>query len=398
MKKFKKLAFLSNNEDSTLNTAGKDLAILGLGSAAGEVGQGIARLGWNLHNAHIPQNSAIGELFADYAIDKLKHPNGNVMYIPSPIRAPESNSIFQMLFSPVSAYVDSVPTGSKISKVDLDMVTDSLMTQLGMEHAGVVPSDKLPKLRQLGGISSKEDLIKKLNMDDLRYVVSVPRNNIPAMAHEFGHVAGRNELEPLTDQPVRNALKAVGRKAWSLLGESSGSALADIPGVSDLYAAAKAGIRGAGMPKPVAETLITMLFGAPLPVMGAAAVSNSKTIRDVLKAVSPFDSVDNAIDWIGENPGTSVGVASIPFLTHEMFTSAPGGKLVYDFFNDLPNKAGVLAKHPYTDDVLKAVGKVSPNKELLKFLTHNIGIVAGRAALPLGLIAANYLMNRNKES
>lgn len=398
MKKFKKLAFLSDNEDSTLNTAGKDLAILGLGSAAGEIGQGISRAGWNFHNAATPQNSTIGELFADYAQDKLRHSSGNVLYVPSSIRTPDGSSLLAMMTSPVTAYVDSVPAGRKILPSELSSITEDLLKHLGAEYTGDVPPDKLTKLKLSGGVSSVDDLIKHLDMANLKHYVSVPRNNVPAMAHEFGHIAGMNELEPVSGQPVRNALKAMGRKAWAVLAESSGSSLPEIPIAEDVHRAAVSAIRGTSLPKPLSESLITMLFGSSLPVMGTAALANFETARNAAKAISPFDSVDNAIDWIGENPGTSVGVASIPFLTHEMFTSAPGGKLVYDFFNDLPDKAGILAKHPYTDDVLKAVGKVSPNKELLKFLTHNIGIVAGRAALPLGLIAANYLMNRNKES
>lgn len=398
MKKFKKLAFLSDNDDSALGTLGKDLAIMGIGTTAGEIGQGISRVGWNLHNTSVPQSSPIGELFADYAQDKLRHHSGNILHVPSAIRAADNSSLFNILTSPITAYVDSVPAGRKILPEELSSITEDLLKHLGAEYTGDVPPDKLTKLRLSGGVSSVDDLIKHLDMTNLKHYVSVPRNNIPAMAHEYGHIAGMNELEPEVGQPIRNSLKALGRKAWAVLAESAGSALPEIPGLDKAHRAAVSAIRGSSLPKPISESIITMLFGTSLPVLGTAALANFDTARNVAKAVSPFDSVDNAIDWIGENPGTSVGVASIPFLTHEMFTSAPGGKLVYDFFNDLPNKAGILAKHPYTDDVLKAVGKVSPNKEVLKFLAHNVGIVAGRAALPLGLIAANYLMNRNKES
>ncbi len=397
MKKFKKLAFLSENNSEIIDDAVNDAATLALAGGLSAAGQSAARVGWNFTNSMSSQNSPIGELFADYAANKLKHPSGVISYLPQYPRAAPDQSLLSMLVYPNRSYIDSVPVGERIGPDDIQRISEDYIEQLGREIDGEVPPDKFRKFRHMG-LSSLDDVFENVGVDKIKHHVVVPRNNMQSLAHEFGHIAGFNEVEPVEGQPIRNMLKSIGRKGWSAIAESAGAAMPEIPVAKDIHAAAVNTIRKSIKNPIISDAIISLLFSAPLPALATGLAAASPNVRSAIKYVSPSETVDDAVDWIGENPGTSVSLATLPFLIHEGFTTAPGGKLTYDFFKDLPNKAGVLANHPYTDDVLKAVGKVSPNKEVLKFLGHNAMTLAGAAALPLGLIAANYLMNRNKES
>ncbi len=399
----------------------KTLGATGAGSSAIDLGTAALK---NYLNKITPQDTPIGELFFDTTLGDIKKaiPKAHIVNIPSFPRTSSEyasmlfgdepsiqRSIAELVSSP-PAYLSSVPQGRSIMPDEIAEVYEDLSTSLKQELTGMTPPDKydvLPdKLKGIpalgddaiemltkGKMRSFTDLkftpefdkafYKYLDLEKLTDVVTVPRNNLHSIAHELGHAVGANEMGAAV------GAKKIPLKIWEALSEPISTSLSGTSVLEKLRSF---------LPKErgfLREMLDSALTGNALPVLAMAPLVGSDTLRGMLKSVSPSETLDSGLDWIGDNPISTVGIAGAPFFINEAFTTAPGGEATYNFFNKLKSRAPDIAAHPYGSKVLSKLKNISPNKEVLKFLGHNVGLAAAGVSLPLALAAYEYLTNED---
>lgn len=416
-KLLKKLAEAPDGIGDEIGDDTKTLAgVLGIGTSLELLKTGLK----NIINNNIPQDTPIGSLFADISAQELQksHPGGSFLHLSSsPRTSPEimkhfmggaepdqlSKIISNFGLSP-EAYHGVVLPGNKTSVSDVNMMVDEVKDALRRELTGEAPPDILNRmspqdfkeglldtptskkirsnsLKSLDDINFNTSAINKLkkhlDIEDVSDLIVTPRNNLYSLAHEFGHAVD-----------VREAYKTpIGRKAFNVL-DYIGGPLTSSLNENKLLNKIREGIRSKS--KVVGGLVDNSLFGMSIPMLATMPLL-SDTVRHTAKELTDSESLDNALDWIGENEGLVAGISASPMVLNEMFTNAPGGKLTYDFFNKLKNKSSDIMSHQYGAEVLSKLKNISPNKEVAKFLAHNGILTAGAAIMPLALAAYNYM-------
>lgn len=397
----------------------KALGATGAGSMV--VGSGSTALKNYINNKYIPQNTAIGEVFFDLAGEDLAKeiPGFKGLFVPSNPRSssdiaalvgkdkPVLKSILEYMASP-PAYMAHKKPGSPLSKASKDYIGGTYINNLKRELLGMTQPDKYTDLLSKNVISPAtllsdeavqllaeegiispnkltfspeaiEDIYKHIDLDNVTDLIVTPRNNLYSMAHELGHAQSEHAIEGV------GKMGGPLSKAWRTISGPMSASLAGNPvykKLTELLLPKEPGF--------LKDTLRTALFGQSLPVVLTTPFVASKSIRELTKALLPFEPVEGAMDFVEEHPVSVSALSAAPFFINEAYTSIPGAKMIRDFYTKIQQKDPKILSHVHGGDVLKSLKKVSPNMEMLKFLGHNMGLATVGASIPLALAAYKY--------
>lgn len=421
---------IQKKEDSILKRFGNTFLPDIAGSALGMAVHGAEEYG----NFKYDQSTPIGELFSDFANDQLKKKGleGNVYYTQtfprSSLPANESDSeISKILKSLISAKTPST------SAFGFDKITDPedirenfsrpFAEDLKRHLMHGEPMDMLTKARRKGDSwfmdfmrdynTAERDFLKnnkqgtppflvaldklKENVEpfkDARAIVKTPRNNMRALAHEYGHIEsemGVNEIQKTKLGPVYDFFRTV-------LSDPS-------DGLFQNYA--PSGIKK--FVNNISDKLNSTPLGANMnsfvqkAILGADRTLPSNIVlgTKLINVISPETSKKleendptGILKYIDEHPVASAVIAGIPQAIRESATTIPGTKMTYEFWKALKDEGNqFMGNHVFADEVRKGVknlADINPTWEAAKFFGKNLGkTTLGITAPIIGLMAMN---------
>lgn len=380
-------------EDTVRGKALDFLTSLGAAGMTSSALNTLASGSLNLYNSNIRQDIPLGQLFADYASDKLSTPDSKAFYVPSKTRALSGPGISSKNliknFGPnisIPSFVSSVTPGTKDAD-DIAYFAGNIAERVQAELSGNAKPDFL----RTGKASLPSKFISKID-----HLVVSPRNNIERMAHEFGHIDLFNKINPTKNEGATKHLKSLLRKSLKSVGYGADAIMTEIPGLSKILSTSLKGLDALPLSQGIKGMIHKGLFGMSPPMITALAL-RSETVRDKIKEVADSEKIDEAMDWVGDNINLTAAIAATPLALNEAYTTLPGSKLVNDFYTDLKSGTDFFKKHPMTNEVLKGLGEISPTAKTLKFIGHNALPIAMYTAPAIGWLVASYLMDKDKE-
>lgn len=398
-------------------------------------------------NLMIDQNTPpIGELFSDFATDRLKKKGlkGEVYYTQTMPRtkvsaSPKDNilkKIFMSIEAPKTESYSNYLRGSKptpewireniaepfandmtfmyetakkynpdilISKGDdiiqssdrfvkADMLKDDLMGAITRKYNAIIKEK--PDILNSDAIHEAIKSTGKLDelYKDPKVIVRTPRNNLRALAHEYGHV----ESNMGNDKILNSAIGSVYRPIRDILSAPLASHYKNHApeGLQKFLG----GISDAMDKNPVGSIINSVVQNnvlgkmRTLPVHAVTAINALSLISpDSMKKLKEKDPT-GILNFVDEHPIASSVIASLPQVGREAATTIPGTKLTYDFWKALKDGNNEFMKnHVFTDDIRKGIknlADINPGYEAAKFFGKNLGKTTLAVTAPLLGLAA----------
>ena len=404
------------------------------GGSIGYLAHGMEEYGNYKYN----QSTPIGELFSDFANNTLKKKGleGDIYYTQTFPRSPLINlhkdesdltKILKSFISPktqsISAYGDRVLGNSEedkelIKHIFSEPFAKNMIDDLGNpERLGELP-DRLRKAMKNGddwwgdvsryinnetkkgknrGMAFMEALSNQASntepFSNARGMVKTPRNNMRALAHEYGHIEsemGVDNIKKTKIGPVYDVLRKVLSDPINGLHESYSPDF-----LKNIVGKISGGLNSTPTGNIINRSLQTV-----------SGVNNSLPTQTVfltkaLGTISP-DTLNNLkekdptgiLDYIDEHPIASTLIASLPHVGREAATTIPGTRMTYEFWKALKDGNNEFMKnHVFSDEVRKGIknlADINPGWEAAKFFGKNLGKTTISLTAPvLGLMAFN---------
>lgn len=387
-------------------------------------------------NYKYDQSTPVGELFADFANSELKKKGltGEIFYTQTVPRtllkettdgsdiARAVQSVFVPKTPSISAYSSSVIAGNTEEEKKLlrKYFADPFTRDMNKHLADYGSSDRFEKAllqgddwigqmqiamnREMRNGSDKNTAFAKALEEQLtniepfknaRGFVRTPRNNMRALAHEFGHIESEMNEGKLVDSPVGpvyNFVKTVVSDPLNGLYERFAPDFIKKP-ISDIYN--KLDTTGVGR---VINGIAPTFLGAHM-TLPTSAVTGIKLVDTI--SPETFNSLKEKdptgiLEFVEEHPVSSSIIAGLPQVVRETVTTVPGTRMTYNFWKAIKDGNNQFMKdHVFADQVRKGLGdlsKINPTWEAAKFFGKNLGkATIGITAPMLGLMAVDKL-------
>lgn len=394
-----------DNDESIIDKLKADAEALLAGTTASSILMGAGNVTNRLLNKYTPQDTPIGEIFADFAIDRIKQ-NSNIpvdiAYVQKYPRV-YSDAIPESMRTPLGDFVADafLSNGANVDKFikerpeELGELIDEFR-RAGTEHLqnelnGAIPADKLRKFNNVVGDVLNKEFTPSA---DINFIVHAPRNNLATAAHEFGHIVNDTSAyaDSINDTSVLGKIRNAARSIWDNVGVKSITESSLVPesirnGIFDRVNSIK---------NPILRNAATMLTSTGMPTaltLATLPFTTSKTFRDAVGSLDSSGNTQEVMDWIGDNAVTVSALAAAPRLIEEAATTIPGYKLTVDFWNEFNKGAnGALKDHPLMREAAGLVGKKTPWLEGLKFIGRN-SLHFLPALAPVAVAAISSYMN-----
>ena len=364
-------------------------------------------------NLMTDQSTPIGELFSDFAKDQISQKGFKDgiyytqtqprSYIKDQVNSSPLKKIWGSITSPkteaVTSFYPRAAKGEEIKNIFSGPLTKDIQDAMKLEgrsdvlDKAVANADdmagalvrKIRSLMQREGKSFEEaqDLAidsLKTNTDlykNPRVVVKAPRNNLRALAHEYGHVEdeimkssiSKSKIGPVYDF-LRTSLAAPSEELYmrytpekvkNILGKVSDKINSTAPGLW-MNKNFQSYVLGKYSPLPAQAVALTKGLGIIAP-----------DTMDKLKEKDPT----GILNFVDEHPVASSIIAGLPHMSEEIATTIPGTKMTYKFWQALKDENNQFMKnHVFADSVRKGIkdlSKISPGWEAAKFFGKNLG-------------------------
>lgn len=373
-------------------------------------------------NHYTPQTYPIGELFADYVID-----SNNLRKGPHFAAYTQSNPrvISEMGGKAKDLLIDlGAPMLARSDKIDFlpsdinelrEMLFEEGKNNLGAEILGEVAPDKFSKvpglLEKVRSGKFPEEVAKELpkllereygvpfnSKAPATHIVS-PRNNMPVLAHEFGHLfetLERSDAINSGPEPWRKF-----KKAWNFVHEDLGVTRLDqselLPqSVRDGIESFKTKLNKSSWGF-LGNTLIDSVLTNPM-IIATTPIVSSKVVRDAIGGLDPTGNTQKVMDWVGDHNVAVAALAAAPGLIHEAATVAPGYKAIVDFWKEFnKGEAGALAGSELLKKSAPLIGKKKPWLEGLKFLGSSALTLLPNFAPAIGAMVGNWITKDSED-
>lgn len=389
-------------------------------------------------NFKYDQSTPIGELFADFANNRLQQKglNGNIYYTQTQPRSflnsstPRSdleNMIRSLGVPKTDAYSIYDSNGITDPEDIKELLSRPFTQDMIASRNSTGFSDRINKAQAEGqewfgnlvrdinngrrnGKSQQEamaDAFSNLMEDtspfqNVKGVVRAPRNNLRALAHEYGHIESEMGNEAILNSRLG--------PAYGFLRTALSSPIDEIyqnyapSNVKRFFGNISDSLNQTDFGK-VINSLTQQVVLGNMQTLPTRAVSLTKGLGvlapETMKDLKEKDPT-GILNYIDEHPVASTIIAALPSIGREAATTIPGTKMTYDFWKALKNRNNeFMRNHVFSDQVrngLSNLADINPNWEAAKFFMKNLGkTTLGITAPLIGVLALDKIMKWKQE-